>query len=178
MPYRISISPVIRYVGTLYRFSPSECDDLVQNVMLKFFDAEKKFVWDERRARFRTWFGRIVRTKIADHYRRRREIPSAETEAVPVDPQAESLFLDEWRKLVLQEAEQILRERVSPETFLAYELYAVQRRPAEKVAAFLGCSVNQVYQARKRCFAMMREILRGMNEADPDLQMELSRYDS
>ena len=46
----------------------------------------------------------------------------------------------------------------------------------EKVAAYLDCSVNQVYQAKKRCFAMMREILLKMNEQDPELKLELSRY--
>ena len=47
----------------------------------------------------------------------------------------------------------------------------------EKVAAYLDCSVNQVYQAKKRCFAMMREILLAMNEQDSELQLELSKYD-
>ena len=85
--------------------------------------------------------------------------------------------MDEWRKFVLAEAEQELRNRVTPETYQAYQLYAVQGRPVEKVAAFLECSVNQVYQAKKRCFAMMREILLKMNEADPELHMEFSKYD-
>ena len=83
----------------------------------------------------------------------------------------------EWHKVIIAEAEDELRKRVSPDTFQAYQLYAVQGRPVEKVAAFLECSVNQVYQAKKRCFAMMREILLKMNEADPDLQLELSKYE-
>ena len=88
----------------------------------------------------------------------------------------EELFLTEWRKMILKEAERELKNRVAPETFQAYELYAVQNRPVEKVAAYLDCSVNQVYQAKKRCFAMMREILLKMNEQDPELKLELSHY--
>ena len=75
------------------------------------------------------------------------------------------------------EAQAELKSRVSPETFQAYELYAVQGRSVEKVAAFLECSTNQVYQAKKRCFTMMREILLKMNETDPELQLELSKYE-
>ena len=75
----------------------------------------------------------------------------------------DELFLNEWRKMILKDAERELKNRVAPETFQAYELYAVQNRPVEKVAAYLDCSVNQVYQAKKRCFAMMREILLKMN---------------
>jgi len=40
----------------------------------------------------------------------------------------------------------------------------------------ISSSVNQVYQAKKRCFAMMREILLKMNEQDPALKLELSHY--
>ena len=85
--------------------------------------------------------------------------------------------MNEWRKTVLKEAEQELKQRVSPETFQAYELYAVQNRPLKKVAEYLDCTENQVYQAKKRCFALMREILLAMNEQDPELQLELSKYD-
>ena len=85
--------------------------------------------------------------------------------------------MNEWRKLILQEAQAELKSRVSPETFQAYELYAVQGRPVEKVAVYLDCSTNQVYQAKKRCFKMMKEILLKMNDTDPELQLELSKYD-
>ena len=78
--------------------------------------------------------------------------------------------------MVIKEAEQELKQRVAPETFQAYELYAVQGRPVEKVAEYLDCTENQIYQAKKRCFAMMREILLKMNEQDPELQLELSSY--
>lgn len=47
----------------------------------------------------------------------------------------------------------------------------------EKITAYLNCSPNQVYQAKKRCFAKLREILRRMNEQDPELKLELSTYD-
>ena len=88
----------------------------------------------------------------------------------------EKLQLDSEIYFKLKEAERELKNRVAPETFQAYELYAVQHRPVEKVAAYLNCSVNQVYQAKKRCFAMMREILLKMNEQDPALKLELSHY--
>ena len=74
-------------------------------------------------------------------------------------------------------AEQELRQLVTPETFQAYQLFAVQKRPMEKITAYLNCSPNQVYQAKKRCFAKLREILLRMNEQDPELQLELSTYD-
>ena len=144
---------------------------------MHFFKQSKTFKFDPGLAKFRTYLGQIVSWKIADYYRKKREKLSGELEAVTVDAELDKIYMAEWHKVIIAEAEEELKKRVSPDTFQAYQLYAVQGRPVEKVAAFLECSANQVYQAKKRCFAMMREILLKMNEADPDLQMELSKYD-
>ncbi|MBE6375787.1 MAG: sigma-70 family RNA polymerase sigma factor [Lentisphaerae bacterium] len=171
--YAKVIKAVARYKGIEY-----DADDICQQVMMHFFKQSRTFKFDPGIARFRTYLGRIVSWKIADYYRKKRETSSEELEVIPVDSETEKLYMDEWRKVVISEAEEELKKRVSPGTFQAYQLYAVQGRPVEKVAAFLECSTNQVYQAKKRCFAMMREILLKMNEADPDLQMELSSYEN
>ena len=170
-------SPIVKAIACFKGLDAAAADDVCQQVMLQFFKQSKTFKFDPDIARFRTYFGRIVRWKIIDYYRKKHETPVAEFEAVPVDPEADTLFMNEWRKLILQEAQAELKSRVSPETFQAYELYAVQGRPVEKVAAYLDCSTNQVYQAKKRCFKMMKEILLKMNDTDPELQLELSKYD-
>ena len=170
--YAKVIKAVARYKGIEY-----DADDICQQVMMHFFKQSKTFKFDPGIAKFRTYLGRIVSWKIIDYYRKKREKLSEELDAVPVDAELDKIYMAEWHKVIIAEAEDELRKRVSPDTFQAYQLYAVQGRPVEKVAAFLECSANQVYQAKKRCFAMMREILLKVNEADPDLQMELSKYD-
>ena len=169
-------APVIKAVAK-YKGIEYDADDICQQVMMHFFKQSKTFKFDPGIAKFRTYLGRIVSWKIVDYYRKKREKLSGEPDAVPVDAELDKIYMAEWHKVIIAEAEDELRKRVSPDTFQAYQLYAVQGRPVEKVAAFLECSTNQVYQAKKRCFAMMREILLKMNEADPDLQLELSKYD-
>ena len=169
-------APVIKAVAK-YKGIEYDADDICQQVMMHFFKQSKTFKFDPGIAKFRTYLGRIVSWKIIDYYRKKREKLSEELDAVPVDAELDKIYMAEWHKVIIAEAEDELRKRVSPDTFQAYQLYAVQGRPVEKVAAFLECSVNQVYQAKKRCFAMMREILLKMNEADPDLQLELSKYE-
>ena len=169
-------APVIKAVAK-YKGIEYDADDICQQVMMHFFKQSKTFKFDPGIAKFRTYLGRIVSWKIIDYYRKKREKLSGELDAVPVDAELDKIYMAEWHKVIIAEAEDELRKRVSPDTFQAYQLYAVQGRPVEKVAAFLECSANQVYQAKKRCFAMMQEILLKMNEADPDLQMELSKYD-
>ena len=169
-------APVIKAVAK-YKGIEYDADDICQQVMMHFFKQSKTFKFDPGIAKFRTYLGRIVSWKIVDYYRKKRKKLSGELDAVPVYAELDKIYMAEWHKVIIAEAEDELRKRVSPDTFQAYQLYAVQGRPVEKVAAFLECSVNQVYQAKKRCFAMMREILLKMNEADPDLQLELSKYE-
>lgn len=171
-------APVVKSIAQYKGLKKNDAEDICQQVMLQFFQQSKTFKFDPDIAKFRTYFGRIVQSKILDFYRTKRVFSSEdELAALTVDPEIDSIFMDEWRRAVLKEAEQELKKRVSPGTFQAYELYAVQNRPVEKVAAYLECTENQVYQAKKRCFRLMREILLKMNEADPALQLELSNYD-
>ena len=167
---------IVRALARLKGLDDAEADDICQQVMLQFFKQSKTFKFDPDVARFRTYFGLIITAKITDHFRRKRVLPVGELPEEPAEEQTDEPFLNEWRKMILKEAERELKARVAPETFQAYELYAVQNRPVEKVAAFLNCSVNQVYQAKKRCFAMLRKILLKMKEQDPDLQLELQNY--
>lgn len=173
-------SPIVKALAVYKGLSGTDADDVCQQVMMQFFKQSKTFKFDPDIARFRTYFGRIVNAKIINYFRRKenKEILVDDVMPdIPVDPEIEAIYMSEWRKTLLIEAQQKLKERVAPETYQAYELYAVQGRPVEKVAAYLDCSVNQVYQAKKRCFAMMREILLAMNEQDSELQLELSKYD-
>ena len=175
--FYLKYAPIVKALAKFKGLDANAADDVCQQVMLQFFKQSKTFKFDPNIAKFRTYFGRIVNAKIANYYRKRGEVSSDEPEEIPVDSEEGNLFMDEWRKTVIKEAEQVLKQRVSPETFQAYELYAVQNRPVKKVAEYLDCTENQVYQAKKRCFAMMREILLAMNEQDPELQLELSKYE-
>ena len=173
-------SPIVKALAKFKGLDAAAADDICQQVMLQFFKQSKTFKFDPDIARFRTYFGRIVNAKIINYFRRKENKEVLVDDVmpdIPVDPKIEAIYMSEWRKTLLIEAQQKLKERVAPENYQAYELYAVQGRPVEKVAAYLDSSVNQVYQAKKRCFAMMREILLAMNEQDSELQLELSKYD-
>ena len=52
-----------------------------------------------------------------------------------------------------------LRGRVKPETFVAFEMYAMHRKTVEEVAEFLNISVSSVYTAKSRCITTLKEII-------------------
>ena len=65
--------PVIRDVGVFKGLTPDECDELVQNTMIRFSHrVDEGFQYDASLARFRTYFNRIIKGCIYDLLRKRR----------------------------------------------------------------------------------------------------------
>ena len=169
-------APVIRAAGTGFHFNDAECDDLVQLVMLKFFAHSKTFTYRQGEAKFRTWFSRIVHNQAVDMIRRdavRRKTEGMVDPADPAEDAFEEAFMTEWRKAVLAEAKDELRQRVDEKTFMAFELYGLQNRDVEKVAEVLEMSRSQIYAAKNRCVKILRRIVERHNRNDGDLHLKI-----
>ena len=57
-----------------------------------------------------------------------------------------------------------LKGRVQPETYSAFEMYAMQNRKLEEVCKFLDMSPTSVYTAKNRCIAVLKEIIANLEE--------------
>ena len=166
-------APVIRAAGSGFRFNDTECDDLVQSVMLKFFTHSRTFVYRRGEVKFRTYFSRIVHNQAVDMIRRgatQKNLPGELSEST--EPFSD-LFMEEWRKAVFAEATDELRQRVDEKTFLAFELYGLQNRDVGKVAAALDMPPNQIYAAKNRCVKILRRIVERHNRNDGELNLEI-----
>ena len=168
-------APVIRYSGTLFGFKETECDDLVQNVMAKFFVNANRFEYREGKVKFRTYLASIVRSQAIDMIRHRNVQRNAEaqSELEKLTTPFEETFLTEWRKVMLEEAKAELKARVDAKTYQAFLFYGLQNRPVKQVADTLEMSANQIYLAKNRCTAMMKEIIARYNEADSELKLDV-----
>lgn len=172
---------IIIDVGHSRGLTEDECNDLVQEVMLRFFQRLKTFSFNPDIAKFRTYFSRIITGKIIDIIRKRMTtFPDmlSQDESIlgihpPLQEEIDKYIFAEWRKLILQQAKEILKNKVDAKTYQAFELYAEQQRDIRKVSEALGMSPNQIYVAKNRCIKMLNKILREMNKADPDLELSL-----
>ncbi|MGN1366241.1 MAG: RNA polymerase sigma factor [Victivallis vadensis] len=170
---------IIVSLGNLKGLTPEECDDLVQEVMLCFFKNSKTFVFNPQIARFRTYFGRIIQARIFDLLRRRYQ--SNRLASGMVEPDGSELetpdfllneaLLCEWRKLLLEDALALLRERVAPETYLAFDLHMRQSLPVEEVMRTLSVNRQFVYTAKTRCLKTLKQIIADWNRQDPELEL-------
>lgn len=161
---------IILFAGGLHGLREAEQEELLQRVMGRFFKNSKTFIFNPELARFRTYLGTIIKNCAMDILNERPremfyELP--ENLAAPnsrPDWELDREFQEKWKKLVLEEAMEELKNRVDLKTYQAFELYAMQNRPVEKVAIHLDMKPAQLYLAKTRCLKILKEIIAGYGE--------------
>jgi RNA polymerase sigma factor (sigma-70 family) len=163
---------IILFVGGLHGLNEHEQDDLLQRVMCRFFKNSETFIFKPEIARFRTYLGAIIKNCATDIRKERaKENPYELPDSIAApnsrpDWELDHKFIAEWRVLIFRDALDKLKGRVDLKTFQAFELYGLQKRPAEKVAVHLGMKINQIYLAKNRCVRILNEIVRNCGEAE------------
>ncbi len=159
--FRRRYAPVIAGFAARCGAKTQDLDDIVQDVLTAFICAEKDFVYDRGRGRFRGYLKTItVRSTIRRIGRNARfrgvaleDLPDA---AAAVEP----VWDDVWeQELVAQAIARVKQERKGDATFRAFEQYVLLDRSAEVVAGELGISVDSVHQAKTRITKRLREVV-------------------
>ena len=160
--------PLILLRGSDLRLSQTEKEDLVQLVMLSFFNTAQTFRYDRSKGRFRDYLKRVIHNRACDLMRRRQDgTVSAEViepvlAAIP--DEAEDRWEIEYREIVLKQAFEELKLRCDPTTLQSYDLFVRKNLPAKEVASLLGIKPNAVYQHKSRVEEMLRQIVKELDE--------------
>ena len=167
--------PVISKLCEIAGVASPDVEDVVQEVMIRFFKQQDKFKYDPEKAKFRTYFNKIVRGAISDYFRKRSARPAIPVEEVDLrgDDDFESEFDALWRQSIWDSALREIASRVKSKNYLAFDMSVLQQIPISEVAEFLQMPVDQVYVARSRIAAELREIIARCREDDPELSLEL-----
>jgi RNA polymerase sigma factor (sigma-70 family) len=136
--------------------SHEESRDVLQDTMVTVRDYISNFVPNNTRARFRTWLRKIVQSRIADQYRKKKRDPlqKVQRDALPDEtatsttnriPNLNEVELDrlidgKLEQAILTEARRLAKEKVRMEDYQAYDLFQIQDLGAREVAISLGIS--------------------------------------
>ncbi len=138
-----------------------EAQDVLQDVLLAFFQASPKFEYDPSKGRFRGYLKRCVLNAIyARRHRVRGQVQADDfvfDERAGRDDDEDRLWEDEWARSILERATDEVRARVDARTFEAFDLYSRRGLAADAVAERLGIGVNSVHQAKSRVMKAIHE---------------------
>jgi len=164
--------------------SHEESKDVVQEAMITVRNYISNFEPDESRGRFRTWLRRIVQSRIADQYRKKKRNPLAKAQVSPASedsttsttnriPDLNEVELDrlidgKLEQAILSEARRFAKEKVRMEDYQAYDLFELHELGAREVAISLGISAVTVrvraFRARRAVKQEVRRILKVLEQ--------------
>jgi RNA polymerase sigma-70 factor (ECF subfamily) len=143
-----------------------DIDEIVQGVLVDFYQGRMGFNYDRGRGRFRAYLKKAAVTKLGKLLRevQRAGTPTGQVREGAVVAELEQHWEDEYRQHVLREALAVVREQVEPQTYQAFDLYALQDMEPRKVAHFLGISTGAVYTYKNRVLEKLKVIVQELSE--------------
>jgi RNA polymerase sigma-70 factor (ECF subfamily) len=133
----------------------ADAQDVVQDAVMSISREMPQFRYDPERGSFKSWLFRIVRRRVADHFRKLYRQP-AQVDVIPesLEPSMEVTLSEaweqEWERSVLAAAIAQVRAEANPKHFQVFDYCVLKEWPAAKVATTLGMNAAQVYLARHR----------------------------
>lgn len=168
--------PIMVGVGRRLGLTDSEAEDVAQETLLQFLRDYRANRYDRDKGRLRGWIAGIARHRVIDYQRKRgrRKESAGEVSAlleIPDDSEIVELWDQELERAILRQSVEELRRttRTSEKSIRAFEMILFEQKTVEAVADELGMKSHDVYVARSRVTAKLREIaerLRALYEVD------------
>ncbi len=161
-------APIIAGFARNLGVPPGEIDDMIQDVITGFFAVQPRFMYDPSRGRFRGYLKTCVMHKLS-----RRGAGKLPTDGRPIemiDPADESIertWQAAWEAEHLKRAlEDVRKHYDNNATFRAFHRVVMEGAEPATVAKDLSISIDTVYQAKSRCMARLRSVLKQIEDEE------------
>jgi RNA polymerase sigma-70 factor (ECF subfamily) len=151
-------------------FNDAQAQDVVQETIIAVAKKMCGFKYDPQIGSFKAWLLLNVRSRIADHLRKRNRPLALATapcdgdtwrnavENLP-DPSGatlDAIWNEEWEKNIFAAAVERVKSEVSAKQFLMFDLYVLKDTPVRKITRSLGVNAAQVYMAKYRIARLLQ----------------------
>ncbi|QJX00848.1 RNA polymerase sigma factor [Frigoriglobus tundricola] len=164
---------VTRYGRLIYdwarrwKLQEADVDDVAQIVLVRLTQRLRTFVYDQSGS-FRGWLRTLTRNALSD-FVRSRERPDRGSgdsgvqfllDSAEAQEELASRLEEQFDKELLEEAMGRVRLRVTPPSWDAFRLTALEGRSGAEAAGHLNMPVTAIFKARSRVQKMIQEELR------------------
>jgi RNA polymerase sigma-70 factor (ECF subfamily) len=146
-----------------WNLQQADAEDVTQTVLLKLAEKMQTFVYDPSQS-FRAWLKTVTRHAWSDFWNTRgKAMAAGGTQAIQILHAVEARedlvqrLEGEFDRELLEAAVDRVRMRVTPRTWQAYEMTAVEGRSGAEAAQALGMKVATVFVAKSKVLKFLQE---------------------
>lgn len=151
-----------------YKLNTGEIEELIQEVMLTFFDASRTFKYDKSKGKFRSYLKKIFHYKALNFKGKKKKaaenVSSIESDEFsiddlpePSDSNLDKIWTEEWQKHIMQQALHEVKDSIDPKTFQVFYNVAIEGISPQEVADAFDTTVNNVYAIKARITKKLAE---------------------
>jgi RNA polymerase sigma-70 factor (ECF subfamily) len=152
--------------------SDVESQDVVQETVISVAKKIPEFNYDPKVGSFKNWLRVLTRWRIMGQFRKRakNQINISALECIkpgvpgfmervsdPEGGRLEALWDEEWRKNILEMAQDRVKRKATPKDYQIFDLWVMKKSPARDVARSVGVNLAHVYVAKHRVMTMMKK---------------------
>lgn len=157
--------PIIHFANGL-GLAAHDAEDVAQETLLDFVKAYREGQYDRRKGHLRDWLFGIAYRRVLNARKKcvrdQKQSPAPDHTAfwgnLPDQETARQSWDESWQKTVLEICLEQVRMEVEPITIHAFELFAIQGKPANLVAQQLEMTTNAVFLAKHRVLKRVLEL--------------------
>lgn len=162
---------LIRNFARVQSLQPSDCDDVLQDVLVALAKAMPGFTYDPAKGKFRSYLKTVALHVIFARSRQKRGEVALEDIGTAVEQDSAASSIDalwdaQWRQYHLRQAMITIEAEFSAGDLAAFQRYAIAGKPVREVAEELQMSADQVYQAKSRILRRLSQVIAAQVEEE------------
>jgi RNA polymerase sigma factor (sigma-70 family) len=147
-----------------------EAQEVVQDTIIGVFRQMPDFKYDRSKGSFKVWLRQLTKWRIHDVLRHRlrdarirvtTDDAPGRTSTIDLIPDPvnvnEAMWEEEWNRNLAAAAIQRVKANVRSRQYQIFDLYVVKNWPLAKVASTLGVNAGQIYLAKHRVLALIKQ---------------------
>jgi RNA polymerase sigma factor (sigma-70 family) len=147
--------PFVHKILLYLKVPSAHFDDILQKVFIKLWKGLSSYDEQLKRAKFRTWFSRLIRNVVIDDYREKKNerknisIEGTEMDICSDSNLVEQMIEEEWQKHIVGLAMVEVKKAFSGKALEVFEM-GMQGKSSEEIEKELGVKASSQYVMRNR----------------------------
>ena len=169
-------SGLVSYIGLQRGLSEAECEDLMTDVMVVFWQKMDDFFYDRKRGKFRnylSWIAHFMSLKIMRRKLREERIAAQVQEIYPECINCSEM--EEFKNYLIAQALEDLKLCVDTETYEVFYMSFIQKRSVADISAITRKTANNIYVIRSRCLKRLKKQIAFYRRLEEEYQGSSSR---